>query len=173
MEFDIQFAAIKDCAAISQLAGASFHLACPEDCDKKELKTYIEEHLTENAFVAILESESIIVIARSGSLLVGMMVLEPLERSIVELDFAPGMLIRKLYISSDYHGAGVADQLMCKMEELNKKYGLHQAWLTVFSGNKRAIRFYQKKGFENIGNIEFYMGKEIHLDNLMAKKFNW
>ena len=99
MEFDIQFAAIKDCAAISQLAGASFHLACPEDCDKKELKTYIEEHLTENAFVAILESESIIVIARSGSLLVGMMVLEPLERSIMELDFAPGMLIRKLYVS--------------------------------------------------------------------------
>lgn len=171
MKLDIQFATKEDCAAISELTTTSFHLACPEDCDKNELKVYIKEHLNVNTFVAMLETKNIIVVAKSNALIVGMMVLEPFEKSLAELDFVPAMLIHKLYVSSDYHGAGVAAKLMGEMERLTRKHGHKSAWLTVFSGNKKAIRFYEKMGFKAIGTTVFCMGNENHLDNLMAIKF--
>jgi len=168
MKLMIKLAESNDCAAISRLAGETFCLACPENCDKTEMENYIAVHLSENAFRQMLDSNNLVIIAKQQNGIAGMMVLIPSEESLPEIASVPAMQVQKLYVSTDYHGVGVASELINRMVELTREHGYRKAWLTVFSGNKRAIRFYEKMGFITIGTTEFHMGNEVHLDNLMA-----
>ena len=54
-----------------------------------------------------------------------------------------------LYILSEYYGKGVGQQLM--KAALQQMRGYQQICLWVLKENKRAIRFYQKCGFDSDG----------------------
>ena len=41
-----------------------------------------------------------------------------------------------------------------------KELHFTQIWLSVLNSNERAIRFYEKSGFEEVGNHDFQIGKE-------------
>ena len=57
-----------------------------------------------------------------------------------------------LYILKEYYGKGVSDQLMDAVLEELKKYPVTAVW--VLKENKRAIRFYERRGFRKDGTIE-------------------
>ena len=53
-------------------------------------------------------------------------------------------------------GLGLQDALLKKAKELT----FDNVWLSVLDSNERAINFYKKAGFEEIGNHDFQIGKE-------------
>ena len=68
--------------------------------------------------------------------------------------------LQKIYVLKDFLsmkiGFELQDVLLKKAKELN----FDQVWLSVLNSNERAISFYQKTGFEKIGNHDFQIGKE-------------
>ena len=68
--------------------------------------------------------------------------------------------LQKIYVLKDFLsmkiGFELQDALLKKAKELN----FDQVWLSVLNSNERAISFYQKTGFEKIGNHDFQIGKE-------------
>lgn len=46
-----------------------------------------------------------------------------------------------------------------------------EIYVSVFSENPRAIRFYQKYGFEKIGEYGFPVGDQVDLEWIMRKTF--
>jgi len=42
-------------------------------------------------------------------------------------------------------------------------------WLWVWEQNPRAIRFYEKCGFTDVGSHPFVMGSEVQTDRVMAR----
>ena len=77
--------------------------------------------------------------------------------------------IERIYVSSEFQGAGLGryliEQAIAIATERNKEY----AWLGVWEMNEKAIRFYKKNGFYEIGTHTFVMGEDVQNDYVMRK----
>ena len=78
-----------------------------------------------------------------------------------------GLELRKFYIEAAYHGRGVAHALMKEVLAIAANERDATLWLSVFSGNERAISFYKKCGFRIVGTQDFIVGADCQQDYLM------
>ena len=76
--------------------------------------------------------------------------------------------IQRLYVASNWHGKGLAQQLMQACLDEMQKRGNDVVWLGVWEKNLRAIAFYQKFGFVEVGNHTFALGGDNQRDIVMA-----
>ena len=81
---------------------------------------------------------------------------------------APGE-IQRLYVASDWHGKGVAHELMRACVEALQARGSDVVWLGVWERNPRAIAFYNKCGFADVGSKPFLVGSDLQTDRIMAR----
>jgi ribosomal protein S18 acetylase RimI-like enzyme len=80
--------------------------------------------------------------------------------------------VRRLYFYKEYHGSGMAKHMLEYVEKFAKKNGFEGLKLFVWSKNFRAIAFYEKSGFENVGDTTFdWECGQIDDDFIMVKKF--
>jgi ribosomal protein S18 acetylase RimI-like enzyme len=47
--------------------------------------------------------------------------------------------------------------------------GYKNIWLGVLKGNTRAEKFYQKFGFEKVGEHDFYLGSDRQTDDILVR----
>ena len=77
--------------------------------------------------------------------------------------------IERIYVSGEFQGEGLGRYLMeqaIRMAvERKKKY----VWLGVWEKNEKAIRFYKRNGFCQIGTHSFDMGEDVQTDYIMRK----
>ncbi len=77
--------------------------------------------------------------------------------------------IQRLYVASAWHGKGLAQQLMQACLAEMAKRGCDLVWLGVWEKNPRAIAFYQKFGFVEVGDHSFALGGDNQRDIIMAR----
>ena len=77
--------------------------------------------------------------------------------------------IQRLYVAKEWHGKGAAQHLMTAcLAELEKRH-VDVAWLGVWEKNPRAISFYRKCGFIEVGNHVFPLGTDLQTDIVMIR----
>lgn len=77
--------------------------------------------------------------------------------------------IQRLYLAHDWHGKGIAQVLMNACLEEIKQRGSDMVWLGVWEHNPRAISFYQKCGFVEVGEHVFPVGNDPQRDVVMVR----
>ena len=77
--------------------------------------------------------------------------------------------ISRFFVASAWHGTGVADLLMNACLNAVEEEAAAIVYLGVFPSNKRAIRYYEKRGFHIVGESVFVVGKEPQKDMIMAR----
>jgi GNAT superfamily N-acetyltransferase len=81
----------------------------------------------------------------------------------------PAILLDQLYVLKEYHGAGIARELMdWTLSEADRR-GAEEMYLTVYVDNHRARRFYDRYGFEAVGRYDFMVGNHADEDIIMRK----
>ncbi len=78
--------------------------------------------------------------------------------------------INKLYILRNFYGMGIGQNLMQLAEHEIQKRGHDRVWLWVLKTNKRAVDFYYKQGYQNIGTANFKMEHNTYMNIVMQKK---
>lgn len=78
--------------------------------------------------------------------------------------------LERIYVLKEFQGRRLGDQLIAKTMELAREAGLEYVWLGVWKKNEKAIRFYQRMGFEIFGTHDFLLGTDPQSDWLMKKK---
>lgn len=78
--------------------------------------------------------------------------------------------ISRLYLLQAWTGRGLGDTLMQMSLDKAKANGYDVVWLTVWEHNPRAIRFYQKYGFREAGELEFVLGADVQRDLYMQRE---
>ena len=68
--------------------------------------------------------------------------------------------LQKIYVLKDFLSMKIGLELQRTLLEKAKELGFHQIWLSVLHSNERAISFYKKSGFEEVGSHDFQIGKE-------------
>ena len=82
-------------------------------------------------------------------------------------DPTPGaMELRQLYIYQPWQGLGIADVLTDWAKDTARSRGAPEIWLSVFTENPRARRFYARHGFEEVAPYHFMVGDQADEDIL-------
>jgi GNAT superfamily N-acetyltransferase len=80
------------------------------------------------------------------------------------------MEIVRIYARKKWIGKGVGAQLMKACLREAEQAGCDMVWLGVWERNPRAIAFYRKWGFEQVGTQTFQLGDDLQNDWVMARR---
>lgn len=79
----------------------------------------------------------------------------------------PAIELRQFYLLHEWRGAGVAHALMDWAIEEARVRGAREMYLTVYTDNHRARRFYERYGFQSVGSYKFMVGSQADEDIIM------
>ena len=77
--------------------------------------------------------------------------------------------VRRFYVLAEFHGTGVAQTLMDACADEARRRGGRTLWLGVWDQNPRAIRFYTKWGFGDVGGQTFMLGDDPQQDRVLSR----
>lgn len=80
------------------------------------------------------------------------------------------MELRQLYIYKPWQGLGIADVLTEWAKDQALARGAPEIWLSVFTENPRARRFYARHGFDEVAPYRFMVGSQADEDILCRAK---
>ncbi|MDQ0680160.1 ribosomal protein S18 acetylase RimI-like enzyme [Arthrobacter pascens] len=173
MTHTIRKAATDDAGPLAELAAVTFPLACPPSSSPEDIAAHLANTLTERHFQGYLMNPDITVLVidddgrlRGYSLLVH----RPAEDMEVAsmLTFRPSTELSKCYVHPEHHGLGAAAELMQASLQSAAESGAG-VWLGVNNENARALRFYEKSGFRQVGTKTFRLGSTLEHDFVMER----
>jgi diamine N-acetyltransferase len=80
--------------------------------------------------------------------------------------------VLRFYVVHDFHGTGVAQALMDACAADARKRRGRTLWLGVWDQNPRAIRFYTKWGFQDVGGQTFMLGDDPQQDRVLSRSLD-
>jgi ribosomal protein S18 acetylase RimI-like enzyme len=105
--------------------------------------------------------------AEPGGCPVGYVVVGPSFLPIAK----PGELdIKRIYVLNRWHGTGVGEALMQKAVDYARADHQERLIVGVYTGNARAQAFYERWGYEKIGERTFSVGPKQYEDYVYALK---
>src|SRR6185312_16983756 len=84
------------------------------------------------------------------------------------VDGANPVEIYRFYVDRTAHGTGVARTLMATAFAQAREWGADVVWLGVWEHNPRAMAFYRKFGFADVGSIDFFVGPDRQTDRVFV-----
>ena len=78
--------------------------------------------------------------------------------------------ISRIYCEQAMIGKGIGKALMEACHDVGRQKGKEWIWLCVWEHNQRAIKFYEKIGFERFGQHIFLLGRDPQNDWSMKKR---
>ena len=76
--------------------------------------------------------------------------------------------LKRIYVFSKYHGTGTGRELMMCALGHARDIGAKRMLIGTYDQNHRAVAFYQRAGFEKVGERRFLVGNQIFDDIVMA-----
>jgi len=164
MTFAIRRGTADDAAALAVMGERTFRDTFAAQNDPEDLEHYLGETYGEAQQRRELEHpDGVTLLVEEGGTLIGFAQLRraPSEHGDVE--------IARFYVERAHHGRGVAQALMRAAEETARALGGSTIWLGVWEHNQRAIAFYEKCGFHDVGSHPFLVGRDLQTDRLMSR----
>ena len=78
--------------------------------------------------------------------------------------------LQKIYVLKDFLSKKIGWELQNSVLKDARNIGFKTVWLSVYEGNERAIRFYERNDFEPIGTHDYQIGNENFNFLVMAKR---
>lgn len=95
------------------------------------------------------------------------LVLNAIHESVVSRN---NCRLERIYILNDFIPLKIGQQFLTFIEEKAKALQLDTMWLSVYIKNNRAIRFYQKNEFKNVGELNFLVNGKEYENIVFSKK---
>lgn len=165
----IRIASVKDAALLSYAARISFYAAFADTSDPDDIANYLSEAFSfEQVTAELSDSNNYFFIMETAKHDVsGYAKLIARKTHQCLPPHSQWWQLHRFYLMPDYIGKGGALLLMNALKDFVYHAGGYGIWLATWTENKRAIRFYEKCGFEICGNDKFIMGKTVTCDYVM------
>lgn len=75
----------------------------------------------------------------------------------------------RFYVAQEWHGRGIAQLLMQRVDQEAGKFKARTLWLGVWEHNERARAFYRKCSFVDVGTHVFMVGRDAQTDRILAR----
>lgn len=129
----------------------------------------VREHSTEKYAAWLRDEESTVWIGEvePGEAPVGYLILTKPDLPLSDISQDDGE-VKRVYLLNRFRGAGLGRRLMLEAETYARSRGMRRLLLGVYSGNSAAISFYEKLGYERVGERSFTVGENTYHDFILA-----
>jgi diamine N-acetyltransferase len=166
--FSFRPATPADSAVLAEIGGRIFWDTFSPDNDHAQLARHIAEVFTTERVAAELADPNVhyLIVEAAGAAVAFAMV----ERTTpTGIGTGPAVFLHRFYVDGAWHGRGIAQTLLAKVEEVARSWEGRRLRLTVWERNFRAIAFYRKVGFEQVGQAPYKLGDELQTDFVLDK----
>jgi diamine N-acetyltransferase len=160
----------EDAEALSYLGAATFLVSFAFDHPGKPLIEHLKsEHSVEYYQKKLANPQVDIFIGETPlGAPVGYVMLVPPEHPDLQL---PGdWELKRIYLLGPWQGGGNGKTLLQKAFDVAAARGAQRLILAVYESNERAVAFYERAGFEHIGETVFMVGDTPFRDMVYARK---
>ena len=169
-ELTIRRGTVADAGLLSELGARTFSETFAADNTPEDLAAYIAKSFNVAQLTAELEDPaSTFLIAEVEGRAAGYARLHDGELAQGIEGANPVELVR-LYVSREWLGRGIGEQLMRACLDEARQAGHETIWLGVWERNGRAQSFYRKWNFRSVGEHMFQLGADLQRDILMERK---
>lgn len=164
----IRTATLADAERLAGFARDAFRDTYRDIDDADDIERYVAEHFTpQRVAEQIGDPASTMLLAWRGETLTGYAQVLQSPAPPCVTGPAPVELAR-LYLAQDAIGLGLGARLMRAVQARVRELGGRTVWLGVYDRNQRAIAFYRKFGFVDVGGKEFLFAGRVVIDPVMA-----
>lgn len=167
----IRYGTADDAKLLSEIGAKAFYDSFARDNTEENIRLYLERtYSPEIQFDELTNPEVVFLIAEIENEAVGYVKINLNSRD----DAVQGtrtIEIERIYAAKEHIGKGVGKSLMQASIEEAKQRGCDSIWLGVWEKNPRAIAFYRKWGFEEVGTHTFMLGTDPQRDLIMELRF--
>jgi RimJ/RimL family protein N-acetyltransferase len=169
MDITIRVGTPADAAMLADLAARTFRDTFADGTSAEDMALHLAEaygpvqqgrELADTAIVTLLVEAGDTLVAyaqlRRGSVPACVENADPVE-------------LWRFYVGQSWHGRGIAQKLMRRVDEAAHRMGARTIWLGVWEHNARAQAFYRKCGFANVGSHAFVVGRDAQTDHILAR----
>jgi diamine N-acetyltransferase len=161
----------KDAKALAEIGAKTFYDAYVETVDLENLKTVVNESFSEEyQLEEINHPDTVFLIAEVDGRMAGYAKLKMNAVSEHVSTRNPAELSR-IYLLREHIGKGIGKELMQGCINEARQRSCDSIWLGVWENNQKAINFYKKVGFREVGSQTFMFGRELQTDIVMELVF--
>ena len=158
-------AGLADAEAIDRIYRTGFCETFAHLYDPKDLDAFLADFTVERWRSELADPSIDFRLAEADGQPVGYLKIGPLSLP-VEAE-VPAMELKQLYVDKAFHGRGLASGLMDWALAEARSRGAKQLYLSVFTDNGRARRFYERYGFVFHAPYVFMVGNHADEDIIM------
>lgn len=170
MHHVIRQAVVADAAQVASFAARTFAEAFAADNTAEDMSAYLAGAYGEAIQRRELSDRDITtLVAEADGTLVAFAMLRrngPLPECVT---LAQPVELWRFYVDRPFHGGGLASTLMTECLEAARQLSGRSIWLSVWQHNPRAIAFYRKCGFIEVGVKDFVLGSDRQTDLVVAR----
>lgn len=163
----IRYATTADAEMLAKLGAQTFFDTFAKDNTPENMAAHLKASFSPDIQRQQLSSpNNILLIAEADQVPVGFaqLVIGSSEES---LQGSRTLEVRRIYALQEYLGKGVGKELMAAAIQEARQRGCDSIWLGVWEKNPRAIAFYKKWGFQEVGTHVFQLGDDPQTDFIM------
>ena len=160
MAATIRRAGLDDAPVLATLGARTFTESFGQLYSDEDLQAFIDESHTPAAYGRVLTDPAYALwLAEDDGHAVGYALAGP--SGLPHADVAPGDgELKRLYMLASAQGGGVGARLFEQALAWLERAGPRTLWISVWSENYGAQRFYARYGFQHVGEYEFIVGQQ-------------
>ena len=172
MNLEVRKANLADAKILAEIGWQSFHEAFADNPKNHpdDMRIYMDEAFSPATISADLRDEkTVYLIAEIEAQAAGYAKIKFDSRE----DCVSGektLELCRLYALDKFIGKGIGKALMSEFFKIAEETNRDTVWLGVWEFNFRAQKFYEKFGFEKVGEHIFQLGSDPQIDWILEKK---
>ena len=151
---NIRYGNIDDAKMLSELGAKTFYDTFAKDNTPENMAAHLKKSFSPEIQLAELANpDHIFLIVEDESQAIGyaQLILNSQEEFITGTS---PLEVRRIYAAQEYIGKGVGKSLMQAAIREAEQRGCDSVWLGVWEKNPRAIEFYKRWGFKEVGMVQ-------------------
>ncbi len=159
---------LDDAAELAEFAARTFEETYSVENTPEDMRAHVDASFHPSLQAAELADSSVAtILARSGG---GLVAYAQVRRSTPPscVTHAAPIELHRLYVDRTAHGSGLAARLIDEIHEAAHEFEGRHVWLGVWEKNTRAIAFYKKSGFVDVGSTTFMVGPDEQVDRVLV-----
>lgn len=162
---------LEDAEALALVAAATFLEAFAGILPGPAIVQHCARHHVPRVYAKYLSGDRVrawLAVMREGGAPVGYSMLTPPDLPLPDL-VPSDIELKRIYLFSKFQGSGLGQQMMDAAIEAAHEMGARRLLLGVYAHNLRALRFYKRYGFAQVGTRTFTVGTLVCDDLVLGR----
>lgn len=171
MEIMIRRILLKDAAALAEISRQTFYDTFTGTCTEEDMQSFLEQYFNlAQVQTELTNADDYYFFAEADGRPVGYIRFMEDYNNWELVKKWKALELKRLYVIQQYHGKGIAQQLMDFFILFAQQNKYQVIWLGVWEHNVRAQKFYEKYGFADSGHRhDFPIGNTAQTDKWLWK----